>query len=99
MSYDVIELRRYTVRPGERENFAEYFDAYFPEAFQQLGSIFFGQFFERDNPSMFTWLRGFKDMDEYAIVKTAFYFGPVWKEHKPTVNSLIVDSDNVLLLR
>ncbi len=99
MTFDVVELRRYTMQPGQRENFAEYFDAYFPEAFQQLGAIAFGQFFERDKPSMYTWLRGFRDMDARAAVNAAFYSGPVWKEHKPTVNPLIIDSDDVLLLR
>ena len=99
MTFDVIELRRYTMQPGQREDFAEYFDAYFPEAFQQLGAIAFGQFLERDKPSMFTWLRGFKDMDARAVVNSAFYYGPVWKEHKPTVNPMMIDSDDVLLLR
>ena len=99
MTFDVVELRRYTMQPGQRENFAENFDAYFPEAFQQLGAIAFGQFFERDKPSMFTWLRGFRDMDARAVVNSAFYYGPVWKEHKPTVNPMMIDSDDVLLLR
>jgi hypothetical protein len=99
MSFDVIELRRYTIQPGQREGFAEYFDAYFPEAFQQLGAIAFGQFFERDKESMFTWLRGFRDMDARAVVNTAFYYGPVWREHKQTVNPMMIDSDDVLLLR
>lgn len=98
-SFNVVELRRYTIRPGEREHFAEYFDAYFPEAFQQLGAIAFGQFFERDQPSRFTWLRGFRDMDARAVVNAAFYYGPVWKEHRGTVNPLMIDSDDVLLLR
>ena len=97
--FDVVELRRYTIQPGQRENFAEYFDAYFPEAFQQLGAMALGQFFERDKPSMFTWLRGFRDMDARAVVNSAFYYGPVWKEHKQTVNPLMIDSDDVLLLR
>ena len=99
MPFDVIELRRYTIQPGERENFAEYFDAYFPEAFQQLGAMALGQFFERDKPQMFTWLRGFRDMDARAVVNSAFYYGPVWKEHKQTVNPMMIDSDDVLLLR
>lgn len=99
MTFDVIELRRYTMQPGVREDFAEYFDAYFPEAFQQLGAIAFGQFFERGNPAMFTWLRGFRDMDARAVVNSAFYYGPVWKEHKQTVNPMMIDSDDVLLLR
>src|SRR5215510_6110218 len=97
--FEVIEFRRYTIKPGERENFALYFDSFFPEAFEQLGAIAFGQFFERDNPNMFTWLRGFKNMDARAIVNAAFYYGPLWKEHSSTMNNLMDDSDNVLLLR
>lgn len=99
MSFEVIEFRRYTMQPDVREDFAEYFDAYFPEAFQQLGAIAVGQFLERDKPSMFTWLRGFRDMESRAIVNSAFYYGPVWKEHKSTVNPMMIDSDDVLLLR
>jgi hypothetical protein len=97
--FQVVELRRYLMHEGQRENFAAYFDSYFPEAFQQLGAIAFGQFFERHQTSVFTWLRGFRDMDARAVVNGAFYYGPVWKEHKPAVNPLMIDSDNVLLLR
>ncbi len=88
-----------TVRDGERENFTKYFEAYFPEAFQQLGAIAFGDFTEPEHPEHFTWMRGFHDMDERAKVNSAFYYGPVWKEHKTTLNGLMTDSDNVLLLR
>ena len=97
--FQVIELRRYQIKPGRRADFAAYFESYFPEAFQQLGAIAFGQFFERQNTEAFTWLRGFKDMDARAVVNAAFYYGAVWKEHRTTLNDLIVDSDNVLLLR
>jgi hypothetical protein len=97
--FQVIEFRRYTVREGEREHFAQYFEAYFPEAFQQLGAIAVGQFFERNNHLGFTWMRGFHSMDDRAKVNASFYYGPLWKEHKPTLNSLMTDSDNVLLLR
>src|SRR5947209_5222978 len=97
--YPVIEFRRYTVKEGEREHFATYFETYFPEAFQQLGALAIGQFVERDKPLGFTWIRGFHSMDERAKINAAFYYGPVWKEHKATLNGLMTDSDNVLLLR
>jgi hypothetical protein len=97
--FQVIEFRRYIVKEGEREHFAEYFESYFPEAFQQLGAIAFGQFFERKNPVGFTWIRGFKNTDARAIINAGFYYGPLWKEHRSTMNSLLVDSDDVLLLR
>lgn len=96
--FQVIEFRRYTIKDGEREHFALYFETYFPEAFQQLGAIAFGQFFERKNHSRFTWLRGFKNIEARAIANAAFYYGPVWKEHRTTMNDLLIDSDNVLLL-
>jgi hypothetical protein len=97
--FQVIEFRRYTIKQGEREHFAQYFESYFPEAFQQMGAIAFGQFFERKNPVGFTWMRGFKNTDARAIINAGFYYGPLWREHAPTMNSLMVDSDNVLLLR
>jgi hypothetical protein len=95
----VVEFRRYTITPGGQQDFATYFQSYFPEAFQQLGAIALGQFTERGNPTSFTWLRGFKNMEGRAIVNSAFYYGPLWKEHKATLNALIVDSDNVMLMR
>ncbi len=97
--FGVIEFRRYTIKAGGRDHFARYFETFFPEAFQQMGAIAFGQFFERANHSRFTWLRGFKDMDARATVNAAFYYGPLWKEHRSTLNDLMVDSDDVLLLR
>jgi NIPSNAP protein len=97
--FQVIEFRRYTVKEGERERFAEYFESYFPEAFQQMGALVIGQFFERKNPVGFTWIRGFKNTDARAVVNAGFYYGPLWREHGPTMNSLMVDADNVLLLR
>jgi hypothetical protein len=99
MDYPVIEFRRYTIKNGGREQFARYFESFFPEAFQQLGAIAFGQFFERGHNNGFTWMRGFPSMEARAIVNSAFYYGQVWKEHRVTLNNLIEDSDNVYLMR
>jgi len=96
--FQVIEFRRYTIKEGERKHFAEYFESYFPEAFEQLGAIAFGQFLERDNRSRLTWFRGFHTLGDRAAVNGAFYDGPLWKEHKSTMNDILLDSDNVLLL-
>lgn len=96
--FSVIELRRYAVKEGERPRFAQYFESYFPEAFEQLGAIIFGSFFERKKQSMFTWLRGFHTIDDRAVVSSTFYYGPLWKEHRSTMNDILMDSDNVLLL-
>ncbi len=97
--FQAIEFRRYITKEGERAHFAQYFDTYFPEAFQQLGAIAAGSFFERRNQSGFTWIRAFHTIDDRALANAGFYFGPVWNEHRNTVNDLLVDNDNVMLLR
>jgi hypothetical protein len=97
--FNVIELRRYPIKEGERENFARYFESYFPEAFQQEGAIIFGQFLEQEKTDTFTWIRGFRTTDDRAKVNASFYYGPLWQEHKVTMNSRLVDHTNVLLLK
>ncbi len=97
--FPVIEFRRYTTIEGGQAAFARYFETLFPEAFQQLGALALGQFTENGNPNSFLWLRGFASWEQRAVVNAAFYYGPVWKEHKATLNGLMTDSDNVLLLR
>lgn len=99
--FQAIEFRRYTIKPGtgNRRHFAQYFEAYFPEAFEEIGAIAAGSFFEREKQNGFTWIRGFHTIEDRAVLNTAFYNGPVWKEHRKTANDLIDDSDNVMLLR
>lgn len=98
-TYPVIEFRRYTTVEGGQAAFTRYFETLFPEAFQQLGALALGQFTEHGNPNSFLWLRGFTSWEQRAVANAAFYYGPVWKEHKATLNGLMTDSDNVLLLR
>jgi hypothetical protein len=97
-TFQAIEFRRYHTSPGEREHFTAYFDTLFPEAMQQLGALVLGSFHERGDPTAFTWLRGFHTINDRPIVNSAFYYGPVWKEHRSTVNAILPDSDNVMLL-
>jgi hypothetical protein len=99
-NYQVVEFRRYDIAPGQRDRFVRYFDAYFPEAFEQLDCMVFGQFEDRAAPTKFVWLRGYHDINARPIVDAAFYYGPVWREHRAKVNALFPGaSDNVLLLR
>jgi len=98
-AYPVIELRRYTLVDGAAAPFSRCFETWFPEAFQQAGAVALGHFTERGSGDRFTWLRAFPDMAARLAANTAFYDGPVWREHKAALNGWIVDSDNVLLLR
>lgn len=95
----IVELRQYTLRPGQRDVLIELFDREFVETQEAEGMKILGQFRDLDNPDRFVWLRGFPDMPERARALGAFYRGPAWKAHSKTANATMVDVNNVLLLR
>jgi len=93
----IVELRQYTLHPGKRDVLIDLFDREFVEPQEALGMRIIGQF--RDENERFVWLRGFRDMPSRAQQLTDFYGGPIWKAHRETANTTMIDSDNVLLLR
>jgi NIPSNAP len=95
----VVELRQYTLHPGQRDTLIEIFDREFVESQENLGMRVIGQFRDLDKPDRFVWLRSFPDMTTREQALASFYGGPVWKTHGPAANATMIDSDNVLLLR
>ena len=95
----VVELRRYTLRPGQRDVLIELFDREFVESQDALGMQIIGQFRDLDDPDQFVWVRGFPSLASRRGALEAFYGGPVWKQHAEAANATMVDVDNVLLLR
>src|SRR5262245_17210075 len=95
----IVELRQYTLYPGQRDVLIELFDREFVESQEAVGMKVVGQFRDLDNPNRFVWLRGFRDMPSRAQALKDFYGGPVWKAHREAANATMIDSDNVLLLR
>jgi hypothetical protein len=96
---EVLELRQYTLRPGRRDALIELFDREFVETQEAEGMAILGQFRDLDRPDRFVWLRSFPDISTRAAALTAFYTGPVWKEHAAAANATMLDIDDVLLLR
>ncbi|RUT99588.1 NIPSNAP family protein [Mesorhizobium sp. USDA-HM6] len=94
-----VELRQYTLKPGQRETLIALFDRKFVETQEATGMTVIGQFRDLDRPDMFVWLRGFADMEARKDALTAFYDGPVWAKHRDVANATMIDSDDVLLLR
>lgn len=95
----IVELRRYTLREGRRDELIDLFDREFVETQEELGMAVLGQFRDLDRPDRFVWLRGFTDMQSRRTGLTAFYSGPAWAKHGPAANATMLDSDDVLLLR
>jgi hypothetical protein len=96
---EVLELRQYTLRPGQRDVLIELFDREFVETQEAAGMAILGQFRDLDRPDRFVWLRGFADLSGRAAALTAFYTGPAWKAHAAAANTTMIDTDDVLLLR
>ena len=95
----VIELRQYTLQPGQRDVLIELFEREFVESQEAIGMRLVGQFRDVERPDRFVWIRGFPDMRSRAESLQAFYGGPVWAAHRDAANATMIDSDNVLLLR
>jgi len=95
----VIELRQYTLKPGQRDVLIDLFDRYFVESQEATGMTIVGQFRDRRDPNRFVWMRGFSDMATRHRALEQFYGGPVWKAHSAAANPTMLDVGNVLLLR
>ena len=95
----IVELRQYTLHPGQRDVLIELFDREFVESQEELDIDVIGQFRDLDDANRFVWLRGFRDMASRASALEGFYGGPVWNAHRDIANATMIDSDNVLLLR
>jgi NIPSNAP len=95
----VVELRQYTLRPGQREVLIELFERELIEPQEAAGMQILGQFRDLDRPDRFVWLRGFSSMEARRQGLAAFYGGPVWGAWGPAANATMIDSDDVLLLR
>lgn len=95
----VVELRRYTLHPGQRDVLIDLFERAFLDPLEAAGMAVMGQFHDLDRPDQFVWMRGFPDMPRRARSLASFYGGPVWQAHREAANATMIDSDDVLLLR
>jgi len=95
----IVELRQYTLHPGQQDVLIELFERAFIETQEAVGITVIGQFRDLEDQNRFVWLRGFPDMGARRAALQAFYGGPVWQEYREKANATMVDSDNVLMLR
>lgn len=96
----IIDLRDYTTTLAGRDQLIERGETLLFKEQERLGATFLGAFRDADKPDRFVWLRGMPDMAARQRILTAFYTdGELWKANRDEVNSWIVDSDNVLLVR
>lgn len=95
----VVELRQYTLNPYKRETFINLFEDRFIESQEAVGINLIGEFRQVGMPNKFYWIRGFPSMPARAKALQAFYYGPVWRKYRNVANPMLLENDNVLLLK
>ena len=96
----VLELRNYLLKPDMADTFSAYFDTHFVKPMAELSGYTLGQFKINAVNDRFVWLRGFSNMETRVKFLNDFYIkSPVWKEFGPGANDMMINSDNVYLLR
>ncbi len=86
----ILEIRRYTLHPGQRETFIDFFEEVNRAALREAGMLVFGPMRDLDDPDKVHWFRAFESLEQREEIKQAFYDGPVWaQEVEPLVMPLI----------
>ena len=85
----IIELRKYRLKPGRREDFIRYFEDTNRRVLRDAGMRVFGPLRDLDDPDVVHWSRAFDSLAHRDAVKDAFYDGPVWAEIEPIVMPMI----------
>ena len=96
---NVLELRNYLLRPGMRSEFSNYFAEHLVQPQIDMGGYVLGQYRVKDAPDHFLWMRGFNSLETRSKFLPEFYGGPIWKQHSQNANSMMLNSDNVHLLK
>jgi quinol monooxygenase YgiN len=99
VSLNVLEFRDYLLTPDSREHFIDYFETSFISALGALDIHVLGQFRLVGKPDHFVWLRGFANMEVRKRGLESFYTEAFWKQRGATMNSMILNIDNMHLLR
>lgn len=96
----VLEIRNYLLKPNLADTFSDYFHSKFAAPMNELGGYTLGEFKIAAANDRFVWFRGFKNMKTRVQFLNDFYInGAVWKEHGKEANEMMLNSDNVYLLK
>ena len=97
---NVLELRNYLLKPNMADEFNSYFNKHFVKPMTELSGYTLGQFQIKGVNDRFVWLRGFTDMSTRVKFLNDFYINSLsWKEFGSGANAMMINSDNVYLLR
>lgn len=93
----IVEVRRYRIKPGRREEFLAFFATRSIPALQAHGMRVLGPLLDVENPNAFVWLRAFPSLEAREDMRAAFYGGDLWKEELEEIAMPMLESYDVIL--
>jgi hypothetical protein len=93
----IVEVRKYTIKPGLRAKFIEFFVARSAPAKREIGMQIMGPLLDLENPDVFVWFRGFPSLEERDRMKTAFYEGETWTKELEAIAMPMLERYDVIL--
>lgn len=83
----ILEIRHYTLKPGQREAFIDFFEQKNRPALREAGMLVFGPLRDLENPDKVHWMRAFPSLEDRDKIKDGFYEGPIWNKQ---IESLVM---------
>lgn len=93
----IVEVRKYTIKPGLRAKFIEFFETRSVPAMRELGMEIVGPLLDVENPDVFVFLRGFPSREERDRMKKEFYEGKLWVNELEAIAMPMLDQYEVIL--
>lgn len=93
----IVEVRTFTVTPGRRGRFLEFFARDATPLQRALGMGIVGPFVDLENPDVFIWLRTFPSLEARDRMKRALYEGDAWKNELEEIAMPMLESYQVAL--
>lgn len=76
----LVEIRRYEIKPGRRDEFVDWFESEVIPAMENAGMNILGVFVGVEDPNAFYYLRGYESDTERTRLSRAFYDSELWLE-------------------
>ena len=96
---EVIEIRNYLVKPGQRDTYVEGFETYFIDTLNAHGNYVLGQYRVKGEPDNFVWIRGFEDMPARKKALEDFFSSLQWEKYGNIPGEHLLGYTNVYLLK
>jgi hypothetical protein len=93
----IVEVRRYRIKPGRRDEFIKFFESRSIPALHEYGMKILGPLVDVENPNAFVFLRGFPSLEARDSMKEAFYGSDLWKNELENIAMPMIDSYDVVL--